>query len=67
VKVQNIMACTSLGESFHKFGTDFPVMEGHFEFGAMFWELAGRLLAEEKIRPQNFIFRWNGLRGIWGG
>jgi NADPH:quinone reductase-like Zn-dependent oxidoreductase len=64
VKAQNILAYTTFGESFTKFGVDFPGYPEHFEFGVMFWKVASKLLREGKIIPHPVLLRGNGLYGI---
>jgi len=67
VKTQVILAYTTFGEAFSKFGTDFPAMEDHYKFGVMFWKLAGKLLAEGKFKPHPAIIMEGGLYGIPAG
>jgi hypothetical protein len=62
-----VLAYTTTGEAFSKFGIDFPAIPEHFEFGKMFWELNGKLLAEGKIKPHPAIVRERGLAGIPDG
>ncbi|CAG8955808.1 hypothetical protein HYFRA_00011677 [Hymenoscyphus fraxineus] len=62
-----ILAYTTFGEAFTKFGTDFPPLPEHFNFGVMFWELTQKLLAEGKITPHPVSLRPLGLAGIPDG
>lgn len=62
-----ILAYTSLGVPFTKFGIDFPAIPPHFEFGVMFWELSQKLLTEGKVKPHPVALRKGGLAGIPGG
>lgn len=62
-----ILAYTTFGEAFTKFGTNFPPLEEHFKFGVMFWELTQKLLAEGKIKAHPVSLRPLGLAGIPAG
>jgi hypothetical protein len=62
-----ILAYTTFGEAFTKFGTDFPAMPQHFEFGEMFWKLNAELIEEGKILPHPVTLRSGGLHGIPAG
>jgi NADPH:quinone reductase-like Zn-dependent oxidoreductase len=62
-----ILAYTSLGKPFTKFGIDFPEIPPHFDHGVMFWELSQALLAEGKVKPHPVAMRKGGLAGIPGG
>jgi len=64
VNARVILAYTTFGEAFSKFGTDFPPLKEHFEFGEMFWKLNAKLLAEGKIKPHPATVRQGGLQGI---
>lgn len=67
VKATAVLAYTSAGEAFSKFGIDFPVMPGHFEFGCKFWKLSEELLAQGKLVPHPVALREGGLAGIPSG
>jgi NADPH:quinone reductase-like Zn-dependent oxidoreductase len=67
VNAQVILAYTTFGEAFTKFGTDFPAIPQHFEFGEMFWKLNAELLGEGKIQPHPVTLRSGGLHGIPAG
>lgn len=67
IKSQILLAYTTFGEAFSKFGQDFPPMPAHFEFGQMFWKLSARLLAEGKIKPHPVTMGEGGLLGIPAG
>ncbi|KAJ4348856.1 uncharacterized protein N0V89_010235 [Didymosphaeria variabile] len=62
-----ILAYTSFGKAFTKFGIDFPEIRPHFEYGVMFWKVSHKLLAEGKIKPHPVALRKGGLAGIPGG
>ncbi|KAL5372953.1 hypothetical protein PMIN02_012516 [Paraphaeosphaeria minitans] len=62
-----ILAYTSFGKPFTKFGIDFPEIPPHFEYGVMFWKLSQKLLAEGKVKPHPVALRKGGLAGIAGG
>lgn len=62
-----ILAYTSLGKAFTKFGIDFPAMPSHFEFGVKFWKLSHELLASGRIKPHPVALRSGGLGGIPNG
>lgn len=67
VKTKVILAYTSFGEAFTKFGQDFPVLEAHYRFGCMFWELNAKLVAEGRVVPHPMEVRSGGLAGIPAG
>lgn len=67
VNAQTVLAYTTFGEAFSKFGKDFPPIKEHFEFGKMFWELGGKLIAEGKIKHHPMTIRDGGLYGIPSG
>jgi hypothetical protein len=64
VQATAILAYTSLGKPFNKFGIDFPATPGHFDFGVKFWKLSHELLAAGKIKPHPISLRKGGLGGI---
>jgi NADPH:quinone reductase-like Zn-dependent oxidoreductase len=67
IKPTTILAYTSIGEPFSKFGMDLPAMPNHYEHARMFWELSGKLLAEGKIKAHPVALRSGGLGGIPDG
>lgn len=62
-----ILAYTSLGKAFAKFGIDFPEIAAHYEFGVTFWELSQKLLADGKIKPHPVALRKGGLAAVPDG
>lgn len=50
VNVRWMLAYTSLGEEFFKFGAVYPAKPEHYEMSVKFWELNGRLLSEGKVK-----------------
>jgi NADPH:quinone reductase-like Zn-dependent oxidoreductase len=62
-----ILAYTTFGKAFTKFGIDFPEIAPHFDYGVMFWKLSQKLLAEGKVKPHPVVLRKGGLAGIPGG
>lgn len=62
-----ILAYTSLGKAFSKFGRDFPAIPHHFEFGVIFWKLTNELLASGKLKPHPVSLRSGGLSAIPDG
>jgi NADPH:quinone reductase-like Zn-dependent oxidoreductase len=62
-----VLAYTTLGKAFTKFGIDFPPIAPHFEFGVKFWKLSNDLLSEGKIKPHPIALRAGGLGGIPNG
>ncbi|KAI9742876.1 MAG: hypothetical protein M1818_003605 [Claussenomyces sp. TS43310] len=67
VNAQSVLAYTTFGEAFTKFGMDFPPIKEHFEFGEMFWKLNAKLLAEGKIKPHPVSVQAGGLQGVPAG
>ena len=67
VKTHVILAYTTFGEEFYKFGTTFPPLKEHFDMGVMFWKLNAKLLAEGKIKTHPAIVGENGLDGVPDG
>ncbi|KAF2704361.1 GroES-like protein [Pleomassaria siparia CBS 279.74] len=62
-----ILAYTTLGKAFTKFGIDFPAMTSHFDFGVKFWKLSSELLASGQIKTHPIALRDGGLGGIPNG
>jgi hypothetical protein len=67
VQVTTVLAYTSLGKAFSKFGMDFPPMPPHFDFGVMFWKLSHQLLVSGQVKPHPVALRSGGLGGIPDG
>jgi len=67
VEATAVLAYTTLGKPFTKFGIDFPAIPQHFDFGVKFWELSNELLAAGKIKPHPVALRKGGLSGIPDG
>lgn len=64
VNVRWMLAYTSFGEEFFKFGTTWPATPEHYAMGVKFWELNGRLLKEGKIKTHPVTVKDGGLRAI---
>ncbi|KAI4174384.1 MAG: hypothetical protein LQ343_002319 [Gyalolechia ehrenbergii] len=64
VDVRWMLAYTSFGEEFFKFGATWKVEPEHYEMGVRFWALHGRYLAEGKVRPHPVTVREGGLGGV---
>lgn len=64
VNPQPVLAYTSFGEEFSKFGATFPSMQDHYELSVKFWEIHAKLLAEGRIKPHPITVREGGLQGI---
>jgi hypothetical protein len=67
VQVTTVLAYTTLGKAFSKFGMDFPPIPLHFDFGIMFWKLSHQLLASGQVKPHPVALRTGGLGGIPNG
>lgn len=67
VQTHTLLAYTTFGEAFSKFGMDFPPLEEHFKFGKMFWKLNAQLLAEGKVKPHPVTIRKGGFDGVVSG
>jgi NADPH:quinone reductase-like Zn-dependent oxidoreductase len=67
VKITAVLAYTTVGEAFTKFGMDVPAMPAHFEFGVKFWKIANELLAAGRIKVHPVALRKGGLSGIPNG
>ncbi|CAI6334278.1 unnamed protein product [Periconia digitata] len=59
-----VLAYTTFGKAFSKFGMEFPAMPATFNFGVKFWRLSGELLAAGKFKPHPIAKRPGGLNGI---
>ncbi len=64
VNVRWMLAYTSFGEEFFKFGATYPVSSEHYEVGVNFWKLNGKLLKEGKIRTHPVTVREGGLLSV---
>lgn len=67
VEATAVLAYTTFGKAFTKFGIDFPPIQPHFDFGVMFWKLSHELLASGQIKPHPVALRDGGLSGIPNG
>ena len=67
VKTSMVVAYTSFGKFFSKFGRDWPAQPENYEFGSKFFELAEALLAEGKLKPHPVRIGKGGIEGIIGG
>ena len=59
-----LLAYTSLGEEFFKYGATYPVNTEHYEMGVKFWELNGRFLKEGKVKTHPVTVKDGGLLAI---
>lgn len=57
VNALTILAYTTFGEQFDKFGVTFPPMPDHLNMGVKFWKLNAELLAEGKIKTHPILLR----------
>lgn len=64
VNVRWMLAYTSFGEEFFKFGATWPAVPEHYEMGVRFWALHARLLREGKVKPHPVAVKGGGLAGI---
>jgi NADPH:quinone reductase-like Zn-dependent oxidoreductase len=62
-----ILAYTTFGKAFTKFGLEFPPIASHFDFGVMFWKLSHELLEAGRLRPHPVALREGGLSAIPDG
>ncbi|KAF1956493.1 oxidoreductase-like protein [Byssothecium circinans] len=67
IKPTTILAYTTLGKAFTKFGIDFPPIPEHFDFGVKFWKLSNELLAKGRLQSHPVALRSGGLSGIPDG
>lgn len=63
----DVLAYTSAGEAFNKFGIDFPAMPEKYEFATRLWEMGSKLLSEGKLIPHPVEIRKGGLYGVQQG
>lgn len=61
VNVRWMLAYTSFGEEFFKFGATWPVVPEHYEMGVKFWALNAEFLKEGKIKPHPVTVKDGGL------
>ncbi|PQE03694.1 alcohol dehydrogenase protein [Rutstroemia sp. NJR-2017a BBW] len=64
MNAQAVLAYTTFGEPFEKFGKSFPAMKEVFEYGKMFWGLNEELVGRGKVRPHPVEVREGGLGGV---
>jgi hypothetical protein len=62
-----VLAYTALGESFHKFGMDFPAAPADYEFSKKSFSVAQGLLAEKKLTVHPVKVGSPGLEGVFDG
>ncbi|KAF7508437.1 hypothetical protein GJ744_009290 [Endocarpon pusillum] len=67
VQTHTLLAYTTFGEAFSKFGMNFPPLEEHFKFGKIFWKLTAQLVAEGQIKPHPVTIRKGGFHGVVSG
>jgi hypothetical protein len=67
IKPVTILAYTTLGKAFSKFGVDLPAIPSHFDFGVRFWKLSNELLAQGRVKTHPIALREGGLAGIPDG
>ncbi|KAL8706190.1 MAG: hypothetical protein Q9225_007978 [Loekoesia sp. 1 TL-2023] len=59
-----LLAFTTFGEEFFKFGATWPATPEHHEMSVKFWELNGRFLREGKVKPHPVTVKEGGLSGV---
>ncbi|KAI4289287.1 MAG: hypothetical protein L6R35_001454 [Caloplaca aegaea] len=64
VNVRWLLAYTSFGEEFTKYGATWPPVPEHYEMGVRIWELHRKLLEEGKVKPHPVTVKEGGLAGI---
>ncbi|PVH97219.1 oxidoreductase-like protein [Periconia macrospinosa] len=62
-----LLAYTSFGKAFTKFGVDFPPIPAHFDFGVKWWSFSREILASGKVKTHPVALRGGGLGGIPNG
>lgn len=62
-----VLAYTSIGEAFSKFGMDVPPIPEHYEWASRFWKIHAKFLAEGKIKPHPVAKREGGLAAVPNG
>jgi NADPH:quinone reductase-like Zn-dependent oxidoreductase len=67
VKTTWEVAYTLPGEAFDKMGHHFPAQPYQAEYGKMFWEMSGQLIADGKIKPSPVDLGEGGLEGVIQG
>jgi len=65
VESKSTLAYTTTGEALTDYGR--PASKEDFEFGVMFWKLAGQLLEQGKLKVHPPSVRPNGLKGVLEG
>ena len=61
VNVRWMLAYTSFGEEFFKFGTTWPAVPDHYEMGVKFWALDAESLNQGKVKLHPVTVRDGGL------
>jgi NADPH:quinone reductase-like Zn-dependent oxidoreductase len=64
IKVTMVMAYNSYGQTFHKFGKEFPAVPEEYAFAAKFFAICERFLAEGKLKTHPIDHRQGGLAAI---
>lgn len=64
VNARMVLAYTSFGEEFFKFGVTFPPIQEHYDMTVKFWKIHAKLLADGRIKPHPITVRDGGLQGI---
>jgi len=65
IESKSTLAYTATGEALTDYGR--TATKEDFEFGVMFWKLAGKLLEQGKLKVHPLSVRPNGLRGVLEG
>ncbi|KAL9615659.1 MAG: hypothetical protein Q9204_008703 [Flavoplaca sp. TL-2023a] len=61
VNVRWMLAYTSFGEEFFKFGATYPANAEHYDMGVRFWKLNAKLLEEGKVKTHPVTVKDGGL------
>ncbi|KAL9037251.1 MAG: hypothetical protein Q9180_003826 [Flavoplaca navasiana] len=61
VNVRWMLAYTSFGEEFFKFGATYPANAEHYDMGVRFWKLNARFLEEGKVKTHPVTVKDGGL------
>ena len=61
VNLRWMLAYTSFGEEFTKFGATWPAQPEHYDMGVKFWKLNGDLLQEGKVKTHPVTVKDGGL------
>jgi NADPH:quinone reductase-like Zn-dependent oxidoreductase len=67
VKSSTTLMYTMFGESFQKYGGDWPASKEDFEFGKLWMNLTEKLVAEGKLKPHPKRLEGGGLEGVLSG